>query len=174
MLKVVYYIAGSLLILASCTTEIDKKRKPIMRFERFLTPEIVLDSLPDTLGLHLYTFANHFQEHPSSEQYLYAATLLAERSSHRFDAARWCESFIAHYPKSKRLKQATIGAAHNFEMTGNYEKAIKYYEMAAKQQGDSPLGKQCTQAVKMLKLGLITPEQQLEYMLNQNKQDSAK
>jgi TPR repeat protein len=146
-----------------------------MPYERFLSPEIVLDSLPDTLGLHLYSFASRFHEHPSAEQYLYAATLLAERSAHRFDAAKWCEAFVAHYPKSKRVKQATIAAAHNFEMTGNYEKAIKYYELAAKQQGNNKLGEQCTQAAKMLKMGLVTPEQQLEFMLKQQgEKDSAR
>lgn len=174
-MRFIIFFTGAMLLFASCSTEIDRKRKPIMKFEKFLTPEIVLDSLPDTLGLHLYNFASHFREHPSSEQYLYAATLIAERSSHRFDAARWCEVFIAHFPKSKRLKQATVAAAHNFEMTGNYEKAIKYYEMAAKQQGNSKLGEQCTQAAKMLKLGLVTPEQQLEYMLKQQEiKDSAR
>ena len=113
-MRVITFLACCALVLAACSTEIDTKRKPIMPYERFLSPEIVLDSLPDTLGLHLYSFASRFHEHPSAEQYLYAATLLAERSAHRFDAAKWCEAFVAHYPKSKRVKQATIAAAHNF------------------------------------------------------------
>jgi tetratricopeptide (TPR) repeat protein len=71
--------------------------------------------------------------------------------------------------KGKYLFGATVAAAHNYEKVGGYEKAIEYYEKAAKQQPGSPLGKQCAQTVVMLKKGLVTPEQQLEFILNQNK-----
>lgn len=161
------------LFLASCTTDMDRKLKPISSFDRFLSPSIVADSLPDSLARHLQGFAMAYPKHKNSEQYLYAATLLSERAGRPFETAKWCEAFVAHYPGSKWLKPATVAAAHNFEKTGVYDKAIKFYDMAASQQPDTDIGKQCAQTAKMLKRGLITPEQQLEYILNKQKDTAA-
>lgn len=156
-------------MLGACTTDLDRKMKPIESFEKHLNPKIAADSLPDSLANHLYQFAIAYPKHQGSENYLYAATLLAERGGRSFETAKWCEAFVAHYPKSKWVGPATVAAAHNFEKTGNFEKALKYYEMAAAREPNTVLGKQCAQMAKMIRLGLVTPEQQLEYITGQSK-----
>jgi tetratricopeptide (TPR) repeat protein len=81
--------------------------------------------------------------------------------------------YVAHYPKGQYLFPAMVAAAHNYEKIGQFDKAIIYYDKAALQDPNSTLGKQCAQTSAMLKKGLITPEQQLDYIL-QNSKDTVK
>lgn len=161
------------MLFFSCQTEVDKKLKPIMRFDQFIYPQIKADSIPDSLSTHLYNFATQFPQHVKSENYLYAATLIAERTNRPFECAKWCEIFVQHYPDSKRRPNAIVAAAHNFEKTAVYDKAMKFYEMAAKEHPDASIRSQSQATLEMLKLGLITPEQQLDYIQKKISQDSA-
>jgi outer membrane protein assembly factor BamD (BamD/ComL family) len=163
------FVLPMILLLGACQSAMDKQLEPLKPFLSSIKDTIKAERLPDTLAIHLVQFAKNYPQHNISENSLYAATLIAERNSRFFECAKWCEMYIAHYPKGKYFFGATVAAAHNYEKVGGYEKAIEYYEKAAKQQPGSPLGKQCAQTVVMLKKGLVTPEQQLEFILNQNK-----
>lgn len=171
-MKRILFLTFAAAAIISCQTEVDKKLKPITQFDKFLHPDIKPDSIPDSLSTHLYNFATTFPQHNRSENYLYAATLIAERTNRPFECAKWCEIFTQHYPKSKRRPDALVAAAHNFEKTGVYDKAIKFYELAAKEHPDANIRSQSAATLEMLNKGLLTPEQQFEYIQGKLKTDS--
>jgi tetratricopeptide (TPR) repeat protein len=160
-------------LFISCQTEIDKKLSVIQPYLSQVQDFMKVNRIPDTMALHFQQFAAQFPQHKASEKLLYAATLLAERSGRYFECGKWCEMYVAHYPKGQYLFPAMVAAAHNYEKIGQFDKAIIYYDKAALQDPNSTLGKQCAQTSAMLKKGLITPEQQLDYIL-QNSKDTAK
>jgi tetratricopeptide (TPR) repeat protein len=153
-------------VFFSCQTELDKKMAMINPFLAQVQDSMNINRIPDSMANHFQQFAAQYPQHKASEKLLYAATLIAERSGRYFECAKWCEMYVAHYPKGQYVFPAMVAAAHNYEKTEQFEKAIDYYDKAALREPESKLGKQCSQTSAMLKKGLVTPEQQLEYILN--------
>lgn len=124
-----------------------------------------LYSIPDSLVKKMRDFAVAFPQYPKSEQYLYRATQLAEKGGRFFETAKWCEEYLKYYPKGRFRNEALLAAAVNFEKCGTVDKAIEYYEKCAAEFPDATVAKQSKQSVALLKKGLVTPEQQLEYLI---------
>lgn len=161
----------SVLIIA-CQTEMDKKLAIIQPYMPQVQDSMKVNRIPDSMAVHFQQFAAQFPQYKASEKLLYVSTLIAERSGRYFECGKWCEMYVAHYPKGQYVFPAMVAAAHNYEKIGQFDKAIKFYDLAALKDPNSTLGKQCAQTSAMLKKGLITPEQQLEYVL-QNQKDTA-
>lgn len=161
-------ITLSVLFIA-CQTELDKKLSLIQPYMKQVQDSMNVSGIPDSMAGHFQQFAAQFPQHKSSEKLLYAATLMAERSGRYFECGKWCEMYVAHYPNGQYVFASLVAAAHNYEKIEQFDKAIEYYDKAAKKDPNSTLGKQCAQTSAMLKKGLITPEQQLEYILQNSK-----
>lgn len=131
--------------------------------------------IPDSLASKMHQFALQFPAHPKSEEYLYKATLISEHSGRKFEVAKWCEDYLKQYPSGKYASEATFAAANNYMETGTVAKAIEFFTRMYTKYPKSSLADQCRKTAQMLKLGLVTPEQQFNYMMNQKaKQDSAR
>ena len=126
-----------------------------------------LNSVPDTLAKSLHDFAMEFPEHPKSESYLYVSSVLAEKSGRIFETAKWCEDYIKTYPKGVFYKDALTSAASNYERSGTFDKAILYYDKIATEFPTTAIGKDAASVATMLRKGLTTPEQQMEFILSQ-------
>jgi hypothetical protein len=144
------------IVFLSCQTDLDRKLGLIQPYLSQVQDSMNVNRIPDSMANHFQQFAAQYPQHKASEKLLYASTLIAERSGRH----------VAHYPKGQYVYPAMVAAAHNFERTEQFGKAIEFYDKAALTQPESILGKQCAQTSAMLKKGLITPEQQLEYILN--------
>lgn len=118
----------------------------------------------------MHHYALKYPDDTMSEKYLYISTILTESAGNIFETAKWCEDYVNTFPNGKNLHDAMIAAANNYEKSGTTEKAIEFYEMAAKKFPNSEIAQQGAQNAKMLRMGLVTPEQQLQYI--QKKQDS--
>lgn len=185
MIRMAY--ALPLVFLLSCTSAAEKMAAPFKPYDAILLKKptgkpgdksadsfaMGLEKVPDTLARGLRAFAIAFPQNAASESYLYAATLLSERSGRKFETAKWCEEFIQMYPKSPWYKDALVAAAHNYEMTGTFEKAILYHKRIAKEFKGTPLAGHAETVLKMLNLGITTPEQQFEYMMKHRKDSTA-
>jgi hypothetical protein len=154
------------IVFLSCQTDLDRNLGLIQPYLSQVQDSMNVNRIPDSMANHFQQFAAQYPQHKASEKLLYASTLIAERSGRYYECGKWCEMYVAHYPKGQYVYPAMVAAAHNFERTEQFGKAIEFYDKAALTQPESILGKQCAQTSAMLKKGLITPEQQLEYILN--------
>lgn len=160
-------------VILACQTDMDKKLSVIQPYLTQVQDSMNVNRIPDSMAVHFQQFSAKYPQHKASEKLLYAATLIAERSGRYFECAKWCEMYVAHYPKGKYVFASMVAAAHNYEKTDQFDKALEYYDKAALMEPNSTMGKQCAQTSAMIRKGLITPEQQLEYIL-QNSQDTAR
>lgn len=124
-----------------------------------------IGEISDSLAWPMHNFAIAFPTYPKSEYYLYAATVMSESSQRFFETAKWCGEYVKLYPKGRFRKDAIAAAAHNYEKTGSFDKAIEFYDMAAKEYPNSELGKGAKRIAFMLRKGLVTEEEQLEYII---------
>jgi TolA-binding protein len=158
--------------LLSCTSREDKMLADLKQVDTHISDKgIELKNIPDSFSTRLHDFAVAFPTHPKSENYLYTATLLAEQNGRIFETAKWCEEYVKLFPKGKFVKDALVSAAHHFEKSGTYDKAIWCYE---KIYTDFPKADEADDArltAKYLKMGLLTPEAQFEY--TQKQRDSS-
>lgn len=140
--------------------------------DKFVADKIQIDKVPDSMAKPMHDFAVAFPSHPKSEHYLYAATLLSEKSGRYFETAKWCEEYAKLFPKGKFFKDAVVAAGHNFEKSAVFDKAIEFYDKAFKEFPNTKIGEDSKRIADMLRKGLITEEQQLEYLIQQ--MDSSK
>ncbi|MEY4002523.1 MAG: hypothetical protein RIT07_565 [Bacteroidota bacterium] len=154
------------IVFLSCQTDLDRKLGVIRPYLSQVQDSMNVNQIPDSMAKHFHQFAAEYPQHKASEKLLYASTLIAERSGRYYECGKWCEMYVAHYPKGQYVFPAMVAAAHNYEKTEQYGKAIEFYDKVALKQPGSRLGKQCAQTSAMLKKGLVTPQQQLEYILN--------
>lgn len=153
--------------LVACASREDKMLGELKQVDGYVGKKNGLDSIPDSMARKLHDFAVAFPANPKSEGYLYTATLLSEKAGRFFETARWCEDYIKAYPKGKFTKSAMVAAAFNFEKSGTFDKAIQYYEQIYKTYPDAPEAEDARRNATFLKLGLLTPEQQFEYVQKQ-------
>jgi tetratricopeptide (TPR) repeat protein len=187
MYRLLPYIIS--ILLFSCSTAEEKKQAAFKSYDKFLLKSagidketkrkidsiaLFIDSIPDTLVNALHSFAVAYPKNPSSEKYLYACILKSEKAGHFFDVAKYGEDFITLFPKSNAYLIIMQKTAIRYEDVANYEKAIFYYERIAKEFPNTPEGKGAGNFAKMLKLGLITDEQKMEYIQKQNSREGQK
>lgn len=165
------FIFAAILALSACVGKQDRLAAELSVIDRFIEPKLKLDSIPDTLSRKMHEFAAAFPQNPKSEKYLYVATMLSEKAGRVFECAKWCEEYLKLYPKGQFRMKAMLAAATNYERSGSLDKAMEFYEMIVKTYPEEPVTKDVQQTIKMLKMGLVTPGQQFEYIIRQK--DSA-
>jgi hypothetical protein len=154
--------------LSSCKSKLDKSLELITPFEKYITGKLVLDSIPQQFDTVLYRFVQDFPKHNKSISYLYAASQIAEKRGNGPKAAEYAAFYIDQYPSEKKYRmELAVVAGHYYEMNTQFEKALKYYDILANEFPAEPIAKQAAVTAKMIRLGLITPEQQLEYLKQQ-------
>lgn len=166
-----WLIVLSVIIIASCVSEVKKTEAEIQPYEKFFGAQPVVDSIPDAVVVKMHSFAVKYPNHDKSEKYLYMASVVTEARGNRFECAKWSAEFAELYPKSKDLQKALVAAAENYEKSGSFDKAIEYFEKAAANTKNTEEGEQYRKMARMLKMGLVTPEQQFQYIMQQK--DSA-
>lgn len=124
-----------------------------------------LAAIPDSISKTMHDFGLEFPAHPRSEYYLYASTIMAEKNARFFETAKWCEDYIKTFPKGRFRKDAFTAAAHNYEKTGSFNKAIEFYDSVAVNYPKTELGKGAKRIAGMLRKGLVTEEEQLQYLI---------
>lgn len=162
-------IVLSICFLFSCQSKIDEELGQITPFEKFLAPNMVFDSLPGNADSLLYQFAKSHPKHHKSEIYAYYSTIILEKRKRGLKAAEVAEFYVDHYTvdKQRRMEQAMV-AAHYYEVHGVLDKALKHYEILNKEYEGQEVGKQAERMIFFIKKGIVTPEDQLEYMLKQD------
>lgn len=161
-----------LFLVWGCVSKVDKELQKIEPFESKLTPKLVVDSLPKNADSLLFAFAQANPKHPKSENYCYYAVLIQERKNHGVKAAQWAEYYLQTFNGTKQRKmESAVVASHYYEQNGVYDKALEYYKYLVKHFGETPIGKQAQTMVFFIEKGMVTPEQQLEYIQKMN--DSA-
>ena len=132
--------------------------------------ELALDSIPDSTTRLMHDFAIAYPGNSKSEKYFYMATLITEARGNFFETAKWCEEYVKLFPNGKNILKAIMATASNYEKSGTVQKAIEYYELAGKRFPNESIAKDGMKNAEMLKMGLITPEQQFDYIMH--KKDS--
>ena len=145
----------------------DKMQAGFKSIDGLIGRKSALDSIPDSMASKLHDFAVAFPGNPKSESYLYTATLLSEKNGRLFETAKWCEEYVKLYPTGKYTASAAFAGGFNFEKTGTYDKAIELYTFFYEKFPKHPQADDARLAVKYLKMGLLTDEEQLEYARKQ-------
>jgi TolA-binding protein len=143
----------------------DKMMAELKGVDGMIGRKSAVDSIPDSMAQKLHDFAIAFPTNPKSEGYLYTATLLSEKSNRLFETAKWCDDYLKLYPKGKHTFHAAFAGAHNYEQCKKYDKAIELYTIVYERFPDHPQAADARLAVKYIKLGLLTPEEQLDYAI---------
>lgn len=152
--------------LASCVSEQDKLAKKLEAFDHLIEKNTAPDSIPDSVARMMHDYAVAYPKDAKSEKYLYISTLVVEAQGAFFETAKWCEEYVKLYPDTKNTEKAMIAAAVNYEKSGTVDKAIEYYLAAAKKYPASPVAQQGLIKADLLKKGLFTAEEQLNYILS--------
>ncbi len=165
-----------MLVVLGCKSKIDKSLELIQPYEKyFMDKSIVLDSIPVGFEKKLADFTKEFHNYSKSAQYLYTAAYVAEKRGKVREAAEYAAMYVDQYPSEKKHRmESAMVAAHYFETMANYESALKYYDILTKEFSNEQIGVQAKQTAEMIRKGAITPEQQLEYMIQKSQKDSAK
>ena len=174
MKKMNFRLMNAFLVLAigvtmfSCKSKLDKSLDLIIPYEKYIDGKLILDSIPQQFDTVLYRFVQDFPQHNKSIQYLYAASQIAEKRGNGPKAAEYSAFYIDQYPSEKKYRmELAVVAGHYYEMNTQFEKALKYYDILANEFPNEPIAKQAAVTAKMIRLGLVTPEQQLEYLKQQ-------
>lgn len=172
MSKMIRVIGVLFFVVWGCVSKVDKDLQTIEPFEAKLTPKMNIDSLPKNADSMLFAFAQANPKHPKSENFCYYAVLIQERKNHGVKAAQWAEYYLQNFNGSKERKlESAVVASHYYEQNGIYDKALEYYKYLVEHYADTDIGKQAKTMVFFIEKGMVTPEQQLEYIQKMN--DSA-
>ena len=172
MIKLATIICVIVLALIGCKSKIDKSLEVISPYEKFfIGKSIELDSLPMGFEKQLADFSNEFKKYSKSSLYIYTAAYIAEKRGKVREAAEYSAIYVDEYPSEKlhRMESAMV-AAHYFETMAKYEQALKYYDILTKEFPNHIIGQQAKSTAEMIRKGAITPEQQLEMMIQKNQQ----
>jgi hypothetical protein len=102
------------IVFLSCQTDLDRKLGLIQPYLSQVQDSMNVNRIPDSMANHFQQFAAQYPQHKASEKLLYASTLIAERSGRYYECGKWCEMYVAHYPKGQYVYPAMVAAAHNF------------------------------------------------------------
>lgn len=152
--------------LAACTSKVDKELVQINRFYRFVQPQIVIDSLPQNADSALWAFAIANPKHPQADTFAYQSILIKIARNHTLQASQWAEVYLEKFQTSANHRaELHIMGAHYYEQHQVFDRALVLYESFLKEFPEHEMAPQAKQMIEFINKGLITPEQQLEYLL---------
>lgn len=168
-------LLGVLTVFAlGCKSKIDRALELITPYEKyFMGSKVVLDSIPMGLESKLSAFSKEFKQYSKSPQYLFAAAYIAEKRGKIREAADFSAMYVDEYPNEKKHRmESAMVAAHYFENMQKFDLALKYYDILTKEFSTHEIGKQAKFTAEMIRKGAVTPEQQLQMMLERASKDS--
>ena len=88
-------------------------------------------------------------------------------------AAQWAEVYLETFKKSQNHRvDMYVMAAHHYEQHQVLDRALELYKNFIKEFPKHEIAPQAKQMVEFIEKGLVTPEQQLEYLLNKKQPQS--
>lgn len=154
-----------LIAVSSCVSDQEKMARRLQPHESLIEKNAPTGQIPDSVARLMHDYAVAYPTDPKSEKYLYLATLAVEYQGAFFDAARWSEEYVKLFPNTPNTEKAMIAAAMNYERSGTFDKAIQFFSQAADKYPKSPMAEQNRIKADLLRKGLTTPEEQLNYIL---------
>ncbi|PHX92310.1 MAG: hypothetical protein CK532_03625 [Flavobacteriales bacterium] len=159
-----------LCLIVSCRSDFDTAYQKVEAYETLIIPHIQFEKIPDSACNILMSFAKDYPKYKHSSDFVYVSTKLAERQGFSLKTAEYSEFYLQQYkPTGKLLMEMMLVAAHNFEQGGGYANALIYYKRLASEFSDKEIGKQAIVMIEMLNLGIKSPEEQMNYCINRNK-----
>jgi hypothetical protein len=171
-----FFFGGFLIFLgflASCQSEIDRDLKAVNELKALLPDDVNklnIDSLPRNADSILEAFITKYPKHAESEFLCFQLVNVTGKrgETEKLKSAQWADFYLKNYPSNKaRTLDMALYAAYYFEKFGVYDEALRLYEMIRDSFPDNPLSQGAAQSAKMIRSGLVTPEQQLEALLKQ-------
>lgn len=157
--------------LGSCQSEIDRDLKAVNELKAFLPEDVNrlnVDSLPRNADSILEAFVKKYPKHAESEFLCFQLVNITGKrgETEKLKSAQWADFYLKNYKsnKARRLDMAMY-AAYYFEKFGVYDEALRLYEMIRDSFPDNPMSQGAAESAKMIRSGLVTPEQQLEALL---------
>ena len=153
-----------------CNSEIDRQLKEIDSLYPYIEPSIVLDSLPRSTDSLLMAFGKQHPKHKRSENFVHRAIDIKLKKGMHLQAAKWAVYYLETFKSNPthRLENAVMGA-HHFEQHQVFDQALKLYKVIVNEFPEEDIAEQAEQIIYFIEKGLITPEQQLNYLLEQKK-----
>ena len=159
--------------LMGCEAKIDREYKKVVPYMNHVK-KLQWDSLPDSAATVMMKFVRDFPEHPDAGSMTIASFRIAERKNWVFKASEWSQYYLDTYkPKGQAYWEMLVISAHFHEQAGLYEKAITNYRLLKAEVDSGRLAgkdyadiyKQALIVLEMLEKGLVTPEQQAEFII---------
>lgn len=168
-----YFWVGILGLVTACQSKIDRELREINSFYQHVRPALNLDSLPSNADSLLWEFALQNPKHPQSDTFAYQSIQIKLAKNLTLKAAQWAEVFLETFKNSRNHRvDLYIMSAHYYEQHEVYDRALAQYEAFVNEFPDHEMAPQAKQMIVFIKKGLVTPEQQLEYLL-QNSQNAS-
>ncbi|MFN5889304.1 MAG: hypothetical protein ACK448_02820 [Bacteroidota bacterium] len=161
--------------LMGCEAKIDREFKKVAPYMNHVK-QLHWDSLPDSAATVMMKFVKDFPEHPEAGPMTIASFRIAERKNWVFKASEWSQYYLDTYkPKGQGYWEMLVISSHFHEQAGMYQKAIANYRLLKSEVDSGRLAgkdyadiyKQALIVLEMLEKGLVTPEQQAEYIIKQ-------
>jgi len=159
--------------LTGCEAKIDREFKKVSPYMDKVR-ELKWDSLPDSAASAMMKFVKEFPQHADAGKMTIASFRIAERKNWVFKASEWSQYYLDTYkPKGQGYWEMLVISAHFHEQAGLYEKAIANYRLLKAEVDSGRLAgkyyadiyKQALIVLEMLEKGLVTPEQQAEFII---------
>ncbi|MBQ6047275.1 MAG: peptide deformylase [Bacteroidales bacterium] len=170
-LPMVLLLAGTLITLAACTSQQQKRDKQVAVIEAFegqhdpMGLDYINDKqVADSLIGYYESFADQWGEDSLAPNYLYKAGCVAkivgeyERSLSFFDRA-------LEYSGFEQLSDCLIQKGQTLEQMGRYDDAKTTYQQLIADYPNHPLTEDLKRSVEMFDAGFNTPEEQLAAIL---------
>lgn len=157
--------------LVSCQSEIDRDLKAVNELKPYLPEDVnqlKIDSLPRNADSILETFVKKYPKHGESEFLCFQLVNITGKRGEtaKLKSAQWADYYLKNYQKNKaRRLDMAMYAAYYFEKFGVYDDALRLYEFIRDSFPENPMSQGAAESAKMIRSGLVTPEQQLEALL---------
>lgn len=168
-----YFGLAITLLWASCNSNIDKEMAYIESFYSFVSPKIQVDSLPRNADSALWAFAINNPNNKQSDTFAYQAIQIKLAENMTLQAAQWAEIYLEKFKNSQNHRiDLYVMAAHHYEQHQVFDHALALYKAFIKEFPKHEISAQAKQMIEFIEKGLITPEQQLEYLLQKQQNPS--
>jgi outer membrane protein assembly factor BamD (BamD/ComL family) len=153
--------------LGACSSNVDKETDYINTFYSNVSPKLILDSLPANADSALWAFAQANPKNKQSDTFAYQAIQIKLARNMTLQAAQWAEVYLETFKKSQNHRvDLYVMAAHHYEQHQVFDRALELYKNFINEFPNHEIAPQAKQMVEFIEKGLVTPEQQLEYLLN--------
>ena len=171
-----FFFGGFLIFLgflASCQSEIDRDLIAVNELKKSLPEDVNkldIQQLPSNADSILESFIKKYPKHMESEFLCFQLVNITGKrgETEKLKSAQWADFYLNNYQnnKARRLDMAMYGAYY-FEKFGVYDDALRLYELIRDSFPENPMSQGAAESARMIRSGLVTPEQQLEALLKQ-------